>query len=191
MAASEPHAAVDDRGNAVVVWTGGQGALIQAAFRPRRGDFQAAQDIAADNVLEPQVTFDESGNVHAVWTRFTGEDGTIETAVRPLHGVFGAPQVISASGETLSNFTPRISADDSVAVVWTAATPDGGLRVQSAYRPKDGSFGPVQTLTDRILLGFEPQVSVDERGNVRSLWTQAEPVPDSPATIQAAFRPRA
>ena len=72
MAASEPQAAVDDRGDAVVMWTGRRRSFIQYAFRPRRGAFGAAQDIAPNDAFEPQVAFDESGNALAAWTRFVG-----------------------------------------------------------------------------------------------------------------------
>ena len=190
MAASEPHVAVDDRGNALAAWTAGQGALIQSAYRPRRAGFAAAQDIASDGVFEPQVAFDESGNALAAWTRFVGDEGQIETAFRPWNGSFGAPAVISATGEQLTNYTPRIAADDSAAVVWTAETPAGFLRVQSSFRPKDGAFGPVQTLTGRLVYAFAPQVAVDERGNVRAVWALSDQPADAPTTIQSAFRPR-
>ena len=192
MAASEPQVAVDDRGGAAVVWIGGNNSFIQAAFRARRGPFGPSQDVAADNVAEPQVAIDESGNAIAAWTRYTDETGQIETAVRPRGGSFGEPAVISATGEELSNYLPHIAADDSAAVVWTAQTPFGVLRVQSSFRPSGGAFGPVQTLTDRLVYGYDPQLVVDERGNVRAIWTLSDVIgADQPSSIQSAFRPRA
>ncbi len=194
MAASEPQIAVDDRGNALALWTGGDRAFIQAAFRPRGAGFGASQDVATDNVYEPQVAFDESGNAIAAWTRVVSDIGEIETAFRPRGGTFGDPDPISDTGQGLDNFSPRIAADDSAAIVWTAQTASGFLRVQSAFRPKDGLFGSIQTLTDPLLYAFEPQVAVDERGNVRAVWTLTDQVdsnqPPAPSTIQSAFRPR-
>jgi hypothetical protein len=192
MAASEPQAAVDERGNAIVVWTAGTGAVVQSAYRPRGAGFGPATDLAADGVFEPQVTFDESGNALAVWTRYVNEIGQIETALRPRGGVFGAAAVISATGEELTNFTPRIASDDAAAVVWTAQTLTGSLlRVQSAFRQKDGAFGPVQSLTDRLRSGYEPELAVDERGNVRAVWTLIDQFDAGAASaIQSAYRPR-
>ena len=191
--ASEPQVAVDDRGSAIAVWTAG-GGFIQTAFRPRRGDFGAPQDLSEADAFEPQVVFDESGAAIVAWTRFVGDSGQIETATRPRSGAFGDVAVISETGETLSNFAPHIAADDSAAVVWTAfdALTDS-LRVQSAFRPKDGSFGAVQTLNDRVFSGSEAQVAVDERGNAVAVWTLRGDftLPPAASTIQAAFRPRA
>ena len=194
LAASQPQVAVDAQGAALVVWTSGTGAFIQGAFRPRRASFGAPQTIAADNVVEPQVAFDESGNALAAWTRYVDDLGQIETASRPRAGVFGPAQTISATALPLDNFSARIAVEYSAAVVWTATTPTGLLQVQSAFRSKDGAFGPVQTLTDRLLFGYEPDVAVDERGNAMALWTltdRFDPGPPAPAsTIQSAFRPR-
>jgi hypothetical protein len=192
MAASEPHVAVDDGGDALVVWTAGSGAFIQAAYRPRGAGFGAVEELASDGVFEPQVAYDESGNAIAAWTRYVNDIGRIETAFRPRGETFGPAAVISGTGEELTNFTPRLAADDAAAVVWTAQPANGGfLRVQSAFRPKDGAFGPVQTLTERLLFAFEPEVAVDERGNVRTVWTVADQIDvPGPSAIQSAFRPR-
>ena len=69
-----------------------------------------------------------------------------------------------------SNFAPQIAADDSATVVWTAR-PQAGSCGCRPLPPKDGAFGPVQTLTDRLLYAFEPQVAIDERGNATAVWT--------------------
>ena len=65
--------------------------------------------------------------------------------------------------------------------------------MQTAFRPKDGSFGAVQTLSDprrRV----RPQVAVDERGNARAVWTLTDlSNPGAPppfSTVESAFRPR-
>jgi hypothetical protein len=190
MAASHPRVAVDERGSAVAVWIAGEGAFIQTAFRPRAADFGPAQTIATENVDEPQVVFDESGNALVAWTRYVSDVGQIETAFRPRGGSFGDPTVVSATGQPLSYYAPRIAADDSAAVVWTAENPTGFQSVQSAFRPKGEPFGPVETLTERLLYASQPQVAVDERGNVRAVWTLTDQANDAPATIQSAFRPR-
>ena len=195
--ASEPRAAVDERGNAVVVWTAGNGTThIQAAHRRAGASFGEPGDISDPGAFEPQVVFDEGGNALAVWTRFVGDSGQIESAFRPRGGTFAPPELVAASGgaESLSHFGPRVAIDDSAAVVWTAQTPGGLLRVQTAFRPKDGSFGAAQTLSDRQLHGFDPQVAVDERGNARAVWTLSDlSNPGAPppfSIVESAFRPR-
>ena len=195
--ASEPQVAVDERGNAVVVWTAGNGTThIQAAHRRAGSTFGEAQDVSEPGAFEPRVVIDESGNALAVWTRFVGDSGQIESAFRPRGGAFGTPALVAASGggESLSHFGPDVAIDDSAAVVWTAQTAGGLLRVLTAFRPKGGSFGAAQTLSDRHLHGFDPQVAVDERGNARAVWTLSDlSNPGAPppfSTVESALRPR-
>jgi hypothetical protein len=96
----------------------------------------------------------------------------------------------------VTHFAPEVAIDESAAVVWTRAhTVDdsGSLRVLSAFRPKGGSFGSLETLSDRDLFGFEPDVAVDERGNVLAVWTETDavdPNPPSLSLVQFAFRLR-
>jgi hypothetical protein len=92
--------------------------------------------------------------------------------------------------------TRELAAHEGAAIVWTRAhtvETDGTLRVLSAFRPRGGTFGSLETLSDRDLFGFEPQVAVDERDNALAVWTQADEVePNTPSLslIQFAFRAR-
>ncbi len=195
--ASEPQVAVDQRGGALVVWTAGNGTThIQAAQRWPGGNFGESVDLSDTGAFEPQVVFDGRGNALAVWTRFVAGLGQIESAFQPRGRAFGAPAPVSGTdeGEPLSHFGPRVAIDDSATVVWTAQTPAGLLQVRSAFRPKDGVFGAAQTLSERRLHGFEPQVAVDERGNATAVWTLddlADPGALPPfSRVESAFRPR-
>jgi hypothetical protein len=104
--------------------------------------------------------------------------------------------VVSPQEPGVTHFAPEVAIDESAAVVWTRAhTVDvsGSLRVLSAFRPKGGSFGSLETLSDRDLFGFEPDVAVDERGNALAVWTETDAVdPDPPSLslVQFAFRLR-
>ena len=115
--------------------------------------------------------------------------GQIETAFRPRGGSFGDASCDLRHRRGAHALRAPIATDDSAALVWTAATPTGGLRVQSAFRPKDGAFGAVQTLTDHLLYGLEPQVAVDERGNALAVWTLTEMIADGVPVVRP-LRPR-
>ena len=196
LGASQPQVALDEQGNALVVWTAGDGTtFVQAAFRPTGGSFGAPQDLSDPNASEPQVVFGEQGDALVAWTRFVAKVGQIETATRPAGGAFSAPEVISdtGGGEQLSKFGPQVSIDENAAVVWTAQPAFGFLRVQSAFRPRGGAFAKPQTVSDRALHGFEPDVAVDERGNAFALWTATDALdPELPSfsTVEFAYRPK-
>jgi hypothetical protein len=197
VAASGARVATDDHGNAVAVWVAGDGEpVVQSAFRREGKAFGSAQTISATGADEPKVVFDERRNALAVWTRFVGDAGQIEAAFRPRYGAFGAAEVVSPSEPGATHFGPEVAIDESAAVVWTRARTtdtDGTLRVLSAFRPKGGSFGSVETLSDRDLFAFEPHVAVDERGNALAVWTQTDavdPNPPSLSLVQFAFRAR-
>jgi hypothetical protein len=170
--------------------------VVQAAFRRNGKAFGGPQTLSAAGADEPKVVFDERRNALAVWTRFVGDAGQIETAFRPRDRQFGAAEVISPDTPGATHFGPEVAIDESAAVVWTRALTtdtEGTLRVLSAFRPKGGSFGSLETLSDRDLFGFEPHVAVDERGNALAVWTQADEVePNVPSLslVQFAFRLR-
>lgn len=192
--ASGGRVATDDHDNALAVWiAGGTESVAQAAFRRKGKGFEAAQTVSGPGADEPKVVFDERRNALAVWTRFVGGQGQIEAAFRPRYGSFGTPEVVSPVEPDNSHFGPEVAINESAAVVWTNADAGGTLRVLSAFRPKGGTFGSVEALSDRDLFGFGPHVAVDERGNSLAVWTETDAVdPDPPSLslVQFAFRPR-
>jgi hypothetical protein len=192
--ASGGRVATDDHDNAVAVWIAGDTeSVAQAAFRREGKRFGAAQTISAPGADEPQVVFDERRNALAVWTRFVGDQGQIEAALRPRYGSFGTPEVVSPAEPDASHFGPEVAIDESAAVVWTRADAGGTLRVLAAFRPKGGTFGSVEALSDRDRFGFGPDVAVDERGNSLAVWTETDAVdPDPPSLslVQFSFRKR-
>jgi hypothetical protein len=197
VAASTARVASDDHGNALSVWVAGDGEpVIQTAFRKQGKGFGPAQTVSGSGADEPKVVFDERRNALAVWSRFVGEAAQIEAAFRPRYGQFGTPEVVSPDEPDAIHFAPELAVDESAAVVWTRAPTidvDGTLRVLSAFRPKGGSFGNVETLSDRDRFGFEPHVAVDERGNALAVWTESDALdPNIPSLslVQFAFRPR-
>jgi hypothetical protein len=192
--ASGGRVATDDHDNALAVWIAGDTeSVAQAAFRRKGKGFGAAQTISAPGADEPQVVFDERRNALAVWTRFVGDQGQIEAAHRPRYGSFGTPEVVSPAEPDANHFGPEVAVDESAAVVWTRADAAGTLRVMAAFRPKGGTFGSVEALSDRDRFGFGPHVAVDERGNSLAVWTETDAVdPDPPSLslVQFAFRNR-
>ena len=195
--ASGARVATDEHDNALAVWVSGDGdPVIQSAYRRSGRAFGAPRTVSQPGADEPKVVFDERRNALAVWTRFLGDRSQIESAFRPRDGEFLASQPVTSADPNVTDFAPEVAIDESAAVVWTRVRVDdveGTLRVLSAFRPKGGSFGGIETLSDRDRFGFEPDVAVDERGNALAVWTEAdavEPGVPSLSLVQFAFRLR-
>ena len=176
------------------MWVAGNGEpVVQSAFRRDGKSFGSAQTLSEPGADEPKVVFDERRNALAVWTRYVGDQGQIEAGFRSRYGAFGTPEVVSPVEPDVSHFGPEVAINESAAVVWTSADAGGTLRILSAFRPKGGTFGSLEALSDRDLFGFGPHVAVDERGNSLAVWTETDAVdPDPPSLslVQFAFRPR-
>ncbi len=96
----EPVVAVDEQGNAVVVWGRWFGA--QAAFRPAGGAWQAPVDISAplQTAESPEVAFDARGDAIAIWALQPSPGSTriIQTASKPAGGAWQTPVNIGQGG---------------------------------------------------------------------------------------------
>lgn len=143
----------------------------------------------------PRVALDPQGGAFVVWlSRDPGSDGTdrVQAVFRPAEGSFGLMQPIfdASNGQpTLQIPYLRVTRDaqDNKLVVWTrsfnTSTSD---RVQAAFRPAGGSFGPAQNISAAGQNTRRVQVAFDTRGNALVVWWRYVGITDQP---QAAFRP--
>ena len=94
-----PQLALYGSGNAVVVWErwNGTNVIVQGALRPTAGPWQAAQDLspAGGNASNAQVALNGAGDAVAVWSHQILSDTTVQGAVRPAGGSWGAAQDLS------------------------------------------------------------------------------------------------
>ncbi|MGZ6662729.1 MAG: hypothetical protein ACXVHL_36000 [Solirubrobacteraceae bacterium] len=180
--------AVDGQGNAIAVWqrSDGTNTIVQAAARAAGGSFGAPQDLstAGQTAYDPQVAVDGQGNAIAVWQRFDGTNTVVQAAVRAVGGSFGAPQDLSAAGQTA--YDPQVAVDGrgNAIAVWSAS--DGtNFIVQAAVRAAGGSFGAPQDLSAAGQTANDPQVAVDGQGNAIAVWSRSNGTND---IVQAAAR---
>jgi hypothetical protein len=101
----EPRVAIDEQGDAVVVWARGEGET-QAASKPSGGAWQTPVDLSLPGTSDgdAQVAFDGQGNALAVWD---GEDGTVQSAFKPAGGEWQAPVDIGHGGGPQVAFDER------------------------------------------------------------------------------------
>ena len=131
-----PPAAIDERGNAIVLWPKADGTRTQlvASRKPAGGAFPATPDpiTAGTGIAFPDVRFDADGDAVAVWV---GASSVVHTASRPKGAGFGRPQPISAAGAMSPSL--GVAADGRAIVAWARA----GAGVETASRLARGSFG--------------------------------------------------
>jgi hypothetical protein len=180
--------AVDGQGNAIAVWSrfDGTNFVVQAAaraaasrrrrryFTPKRGgSFGAPQDLSAagQNASFPEVVFDGQGNAIAVWRRFDGTNFIVQAAVRAAGGSFGAPQDLSAAGQTANDPQVAVGGQGNAIAVWSRSNGTNDI-VQAAVRA-GGSFGAAQDLSAAGQDAHVPEVAVDWQGNAIAVWSRS------------------
>ena len=143
--ARNPRVAFDSQGNAIAVWalqpSVGAPEVIQSAFMPAGGTWQAPVDISGEDASFPEVAFDGQGDAIAVWDSGNGTNDEIQSAGYvaagprlnslsiPTTGVVGQPVTFSVAsldvwsvlGETSWSFGDGASATGTgVTHVYTA-----------------------------------------------------------------------
>ena len=186
--ASFSEVAVDGRGNAIAVWRrfDGTNFIVQAAVRAAGGTFGAAQDLSAAGQKAgfPEVAVDGQGNAIAVWQRFDGTNFIMQAAVRAAGGSFGAPQDLSAAGQTAHDPQVAVDGRGNAIAVWSRSNGTNFI-VQAAARAAGGSFGAPQDVSTAGQDAHVPQVAVDGRGNAIAVWSRSNGTND---IVQAAVR---
>jgi hypothetical protein len=131
-----PQVAVDNDGEAIVMWitsVGGQN-VVQYRSRPLNAPFRATEDVSAPGATAsyPQVRFDASGNAVAVWNRQSGSTFRVQSARRSQGGDFGAVTNVSDLGLDYSTYSGfGVDAEGNALVAWFRNTGSGSA-VESA-----------------------------------------------------------
>ena len=144
--------ALNDAGQAVMVWARGLGAANVAATRSAAGTWSAAVQLSANEAGNLDVAIDGAGDAVATFEQYV--PGTSIVALYasklPAGGSWGPPALLSAPGDSVSNFFGgRVVADSAgtFVIAWT----DGTTRTLNALTsPPGGGFGPAITLAPNV-----------------------------------------
>ncbi len=93
----EPRVAIDEQGDAEVVWSRGDGQNgVMSAFMSAGGSWQQPVDLTSKegSAVSPDVAFDGRGDAIAAWSGTNG----IEAAFKPAGGAWQAPVVLGHGG---------------------------------------------------------------------------------------------
>jgi hypothetical protein len=168
---ADPDIAVDEAGDAVIVWRNGTDQRIVGRTRDANGVLGARTwfSDAGGDAYGPRVDIDGDGDAVAAWLR---HDGTNYRAqVRPVSnaGVFGADQTISDAGADAVGVEVAVDIDGDATLAW--ARWDGANdRVQARTRSSAGALGAIATLSAAGQDAHNTEVGVEDNGDGVVVW---------------------
>jgi hypothetical protein len=169
--AGNPHAALDAKGDVLVVWKGhGEGSeSVRAAYRPVGGSWGSPVDVSSEgeHVQELRDAVDPEGNAIVVWAGDTGETGAYDiahAAYKPVGGEWGTPTELSADEGNAFPSDVVFDTSGNAAVVWERSAGSSNI-VQAAYRPAGEEWEPAVDLSEEGKQGMDAVVVLDAPGN--------------------------
>jgi hypothetical protein len=167
--ASDPDVAFDDRGDALAAWSSKPTAyssnIIQSAFKPAGGEWQAPVDLSGEthSAYAPQIAFDEQGDAIAAWTDepgiqvagYAATGPSLNNVSIPAKGTVGQPVTFSVSpldvwsigGETSWSFGDGASASGTSVTHTYAAAGTYEVMLHSA-----DTLGNVTSTTGKVTI---------------------------------------
>lgn len=186
--ARNPQVAIDDSGNALVVWSRLDGSNFRFEARARSasgalGPIEILLD-AEQSAASARVAMDPDGNAVVVWSNWVGANRRVQARARSASGALGAIRTLSAKGQDA--ITPQVAMDPSgnAVVVWLRF--DGAhYRVQARARSASGQLSATKTLSAANQTAGTPQLAVDLGGNTVVVWHRFDGVSNR---VQARVR---
>jgi hypothetical protein len=159
--------ALDQNGNAVVVWQLIDGAheRIQVRTLSAAGVRGSTQTLSASGgeAVNPQLAVDPSGNAVVAWEWADGTNHTVQTRARTAGGTLSATKTLSAAGQYA--WYERVAVDPSGNAIFVWQSSDG---IKTRSRSAAGAYGSTQTIADSR--SVQPYVGVDLAGDAVFMW---------------------
>jgi hypothetical protein len=184
---TRPRAAINDSGEALVVWhardTAGDHQL-HAQTRPPGGSFGAPQQITNARFIfsQPALAIGPTGEATAAWEQFFRD---IYVAERPPGDAFDAPRFIADQ----TSWGPQIAIDDegNMLMVFGSFTGGGFGGVFASYRPVGGEFGAPTLVSDRA---GSPHADFGGNGRAAIIFFARPPGGEPSSEVQLVIRGR-
>ena len=173
--------AVDPAGDAVLAWTGGDGAGTQTllvAWRPAGGVWSAPQPLARRTSVDaPAVALDAAGNATVVW--IDSDDGVTFAAHAARRdaasGSWSAPHDFApADGPADPQTQVRADANGNVVAAWLERDASTSVAFVRAAAWSGGTWSAPATLSDPSQMWVAdgpPQIAPDASGGALVAWT--------------------
>jgi len=144
--------ALNDAGQAAMVWARGLGAINVAATRSSAGTWSAPVQLSSNEAGNLDVAMDGAGDAVATFEQYVPGTSIIAlyASKLPAGGSWGPPTQLSAPGDSVSNsYGGRVVADS--AGTFVLAWADQTTRTLNVLTsPPGGGFGPAVTLAPNV-----------------------------------------
>jgi hypothetical protein len=144
--------------------------------------------LTGEDVNDPQVAVDPSGNAFYAWVRDQPGAGTlkfIQAARVSSSGVVGPVHTVSIATESASSPAVAASPDGTGIVVWQEIqSASSDRQIRSARINANGSLGTIQTMSNTANDVTDPDVGIDSTGKALVIWNQL----DGDDTVEARTR---
>jgi hypothetical protein len=179
--AYRPVLAVNDRGDALVAWTGPDDSIM-VAERFAGGPFGPPHQIGSGRI--PLIALNNAGEALVAWTG--GTPVGLKLSRRPPGGSFGEPEVVTEPGRRaaygVSAWDVAVGDNGDAAVVWwdqTSERPEDGSwtkdQVLARWRQADGTFGETQQVTSPRYASDGLDTAIDAHGRLTVAWDGPKP----------------
>ncbi|HRU55064.1 MAG TPA: hypothetical protein P5245_11230, partial [Candidatus Sumerlaeia bacterium] len=183
--ADNPQVAMDNNGNAIIVWKQYEGSSSNQIFMSeyRNGVWIHPQNISDyisivhQNAHDPQVAMDDNGNAIIVWMQNDGaNDQIFMSEYRRGAWKHPASRSDNISPDKQSAYLPQVAMDnnENAVIVWQQI--DGSKRQIFKSECWGGVWKHPSGLSDNISPdgqeGLGPQVAMDDNGNAIIVWQQ-------------------
>lgn len=175
-----PALAVDDAGNAYVIWQDERNGDpdIYFAYRPSGGTWgpnvRVNDDTGVTRQEYPDIAVDGAGNAYAIWDDWRNSLlADIYFAYRPAGGDWRPNVLVGDDTRGAEQKHPAIAVDrlGNAYVVWHDYR-DAHWDIYFAYRPAGGHWGSNVRVNDDTDMAdqFYPDIGVDDAGNAYAVW---------------------
>ena len=184
--AYNPQVAMDDNGNALIVWMQSDGSTQQIyKSEYRDGVWTDPEDLddhispGGQHAYNPQVAMDDNGNALIVWMQHNGTRQQIyKSEYRDGEWTHPTDLFNSISPDAGSANSPQVAMDDNgnALIVWPQSDGSNYQVFKSEYR--DGAWTHPEDLDDNISQNgqdaYPSQVAMDDSGNAVIVWNQPD-----------------
>jgi hypothetical protein len=197
--AGSSQVAMDNNGNAIIVWGQSDGTNSQIFKSECRGGIWTNPSSIADHIslngqeaYSPQVAMDNNGNAIIVWDQYNGNGDWRIFKSEYREGVWHNPtnlaDNISPNGSDADN--PQVAMDNNgnAIIVWSSN--DGTNYQIFKSECNSGIWKNPANITDKInpdgLYAWYPQVAMDNNGNAVIVWRQYDGI--APQIFKSEYR---
>jgi hypothetical protein len=173
----DPNVAVDERGDAAVVWQveSGLTSFVQAAVKTAGSAVWHVESVSGEEGGRPSIAIDSHGDAVVVW--LANPTNAVTSSVRRAGGKWHAPVQLSGAG--FSGEEPTVAADprgDAVAA-WHGFEGESSVAQAAVRSASSGTWSAAAILSTPGEAGanaLATRAGIDAHGNATVTWTREE-----------------